>query len=75
MIRALWFAFQIAVVVYAAMWVADRPGSFHIQWLDYEINAHIGVLLGTMLILLLCAMAVYKGVLKICSVYAFEHPD
>lgn len=67
MIRALWFAFQIAVVVYAAMWVADRPGSFHIEWLDYEIDAHIGVLLGTLLIVLLCAMAVYKGVLKIIN--------
>lgn len=67
MIRAFWFAIQIAIVVYAAMWVADRPGTFHIEWLGYEVNAHIGVLLGSLLILLLFTMLVYRVVLKIMS--------
>ena len=70
MIRAFWFAIQIAIVVYAAMWVADRPGTFHIQWLGYEVEAHIGVLLGCLLLLLLFTMVVYRVVLKIISIPA-----
>lgn len=65
MIRALWFAIQIAIVVYAFMWVAERPGTFEMAWMGYEIDAHIGVLFGCILILLLFTMVFYRMALKL----------
>lgn len=45
MIRALWFILQVAVVIAAAIWLADRPGTVSVHWLGYAVEAPFWVAL------------------------------
>ncbi|MFP5511883.1 MAG: heme biosynthesis protein HemY [Alphaproteobacteria bacterium] len=45
MIRALWFLLKVAVVIAAAIWLADRPGTVSVHWLGYAIEAPFWVAL------------------------------
>jgi HemY protein len=50
--RALWFIIKLTVLVGAAVWLANRPGSLSLTWFGYRIDvpplglAMLGVLLG-----------------------------
>ena len=45
MIRALWFLLKVAVVIAAAIWLADRPGTVSVHWLGYAVEAPFWVAL------------------------------
>ena len=45
MLRALFFAVKVGLLVAAAVWIAERPGAVEISWLGYDIHAHVGVFL------------------------------
>ncbi|KAA0573977.1 tetratricopeptide repeat protein [Azospirillum sp. B21] len=45
MIRALWFLLKVAVVIAAAIWLADRPGTVSVHWLGYSVEAPFWVAL------------------------------
>jgi len=53
--RILFYLLQLALLVAAAVWVADRPGEVRIRWLGREITADIGVLLLAVFLLMLLA--------------------
>ena len=59
MLRSLWFITKLALLVAAAVWVADNPGTFTVEWLDYTITAHIGVVLVGLILII--AVASYTG--------------
>lgn len=60
MLRAIWFAIQIGILLYAALWVSQRPGTFDIDWLGYQIHGQIGVFLAGVLLLVLMVLALHK---------------
>lgn len=45
MIRAIWFAVKIAVLTGVAVWVIERPGLVHIEWMDYTVTVALGFFL------------------------------
>ncbi len=50
MIRVLWFAFKLAVLVALAYWLAERPGEVSIDWLGYRIETSVGILLAAIVL-------------------------
>lgn len=56
MLRILWFAIKIGVLVAAAVWVANRPGLISLSWMDYTVEAQawfaLVVAFGAILLLL-----------------------
>jgi HemY protein len=64
MIRALWFAVKVALLVVAAVWVADRPGTIDIHWMEYDVTVQVGFVL-------LCGLAFLVMTLSIHSLLLF----
>jgi len=67
MIKALWFAFKIGVFVALAVWVADRPGSMRLEWVDLQgndiaVTVHIGLFLLFALGFVLLTLFVYQTI-------------
>lgn len=60
MLRALWFAAKLGLIVAAAVWIADRPGSVHVNWLGYDIEAQVGFVLVVLLGILFFALLLYR---------------
>ncbi len=60
MLRALLFFVKLAIVVAAAVWVAERPGAVSLEWLGYRIDTAIGVLLAAVLIVAVAAAILYR---------------
>ena len=57
MIRSFWYFIKIAVVVFVAIWLANRPGAVSLEWLGYRIDTSVGiVLLGAFLFGILTAV-------------------
>jgi HemY protein len=56
----LWFLFKLAVLVAAAVWVADRPGHVSFDWLGWRIDTTVGVLLAGVLLLMAVAAVLYR---------------
>jgi HemY protein len=69
MFRAIWFAVKLGILVAIAVWVANRPGYIEIDWLGYDIRAHIGFVLLVLLIFLLLSLILYRFFL---SLFAFS---
>lgn len=59
MIRALWFAVKVALLVAAAVWVADRPGTIDIHWMEYDITVQVGFALLCLLAFLLLTLSIH----------------
>lgn len=58
MLRALWLAVKIALLVVAAVWIADRPGTVRLEWMEYQIDVQLWfVLLAGLLFVLLLLLA------------------
>ncbi len=45
MLRLISFIVTVAVVVAVAVWLADRPGSVTIEWLDHRVDTSVPILL------------------------------
>ncbi len=43
--RALLFFLKLAVVVAVAVWIAERPGTVTLKWLNWELHSTVGVLI------------------------------
>lgn len=68
MIRMIITLAKIGVVLAAVIWVAERPGTVKIDWLDYTIEFHIGFFLISLFVLLALGIflfAIIKGVFDI----------
>ncbi len=70
MLRALFFAIKVGLFVAVAVWVARRPGTIEINWLDYKITAEIGVVLLIMLVALVFILFLHRLVLAIAGLPA-----
>lgn len=45
MLRLLFLALQIGVLVAVSVWVANHPGFVSISWLGYDVRVHVGLVL------------------------------
>jgi HemY protein len=56
----LWFLFKLAILIAAAIWVADRPGHVSFDWLGWRVDTSVGVLLAALLLLMALAAILYR---------------
>lgn len=62
MIKALWFMLKVAVIVGVVLWVAERPGTVRVEWLDYTFTVHVGLFLLAILALIVSSIFIYRVV-------------
>jgi HemY protein len=58
--RTVWFFVKIAIVVAAAVWLADRPGHISIEWLGYNIDLAVGTALALLVVFILLLYLVWR---------------
>src|SRR3990170_6887831 len=61
MLRALVYFAQLALVVAAAVWLADRPGWVALDWLGYRLEAPVGLLLAAVLLVAAATALGYRA--------------
>jgi HemY protein len=62
MIRFIIFLLATAGLAFAAVWLADRPGTVSIDWLGYHADTSVGVVIGTVLAIV-CAVLILWSLL------------
>ena len=60
MIRALWFFFKLALLVAAAVWLANHPGHVTFNWQGYEITTSVAVLAVGMVGIIILSIVLYS---------------
>jgi len=60
MIRAVWFLLHVVLLVGAGFWLFQHPGTVHVAFQGYDIEAHVGVVFGLLVVSFLILMAFYK---------------
>lgn len=60
MVKALWFLARLGALVAAVVWVANRPGNVHIEWLGYQIDTSVGFLLLCIGLLMFISALLYR---------------
>lgn len=60
MIRALWYMVKVGLLVAAAVWLVDRPGSVDISWMDYTFKIQLGFFLLILVAVILVAIFIYR---------------
>lgn len=63
MIKAIVFLVKVALLVALAVWVADRPGTVAIEWMEYKLTLQMGVFLLLFVLTVLLAIAIF-GIIK-----------
>ncbi|WP_395022088.1 heme biosynthesis protein HemY [Dongia sp.] len=58
--RTVWFFVKIAIVVAAAVWLADRPGHVSIEWLGYNIDLAVGTALALLVVFILVLYLLWR---------------
>ncbi|MBT6829719.1 MAG: heme biosynthesis protein HemY, partial [Rhodospirillaceae bacterium] len=61
MIRSIFFIVIAGAGVLAAVWLAERPGEFAIDWLGWHIAMPVPMLFATIAIIVIAAALVYRG--------------
>jgi len=59
-IRALWFFFKLALLVAAAVWLANHPGHVTFNWQGYEITTSVAVLAVGMVGIIILSIVLYS---------------
>lgn len=60
MLRALWFFFQLAIVVCAAIWIASQQGAVAIEWNDYDVSLNLGIFLLAIVLFTLLVVTLFR---------------
>lgn len=67
MLRAFIFAVKVGLLIFVAMYLANRPGTVRIDWLGYRLESHVGILLLAVLVLVIggaFAYSLWRGMLR-----------
>lgn len=67
MIRAIVFLLKVALLVTLAVWVADRPGTVSIDWMEYTFTVHVGLFLLAALGVMLFGMFAFRVIMDIVN--------
>lgn len=63
MLKALWFAIKVGVLIALAVWVADHPGTVRIEWAEYTFTfKHTGLFIALLLGFVLLTLFVYQTI-------------
>jgi HemY protein len=57
--RTIWFFVRLGLLVWAAIWLANRPGRVSITWLGYNIDLAVGTALAAIVLLILLLYVVW----------------
>lgn len=60
MMRSLWLLFKIGVVIALVIWIAERPGTITIDWLEYKATFHIGLFIIAMLLIVILGIVIFS---------------
>lgn len=60
MIKAIWTLLKISVVVGVCVWIADRPGTIAIDWMDYKFTFHVGFFFLAMLVVVVLGILIFS---------------
>ncbi|HOO81785.1 MAG TPA: heme biosynthesis HemY N-terminal domain-containing protein [Alphaproteobacteria bacterium] len=60
MIKALWFAIKVGVLIALSVWIAERPGSVRIEWMEYTFTIQMGFFLLVALVFVLLTLFIYQ---------------
>jgi len=60
MLRAIWFLLKLALIVAAAVWLAEHPGELHMRWEGYIIDTSVAFLIVVMLVLAVVFALLYR---------------
>ncbi len=60
MIRAILSLIKIGIVVALVVWVAERPGSISIDWMQYKATFHVGFFLLVMLAVVVLGIVIFS---------------
>ena len=63
MLRLISFIVTVAVLVAAAVWLADRPGAVTIEWMDWRVDTSVPILL-LVIIVAVAALMVLRWALR-----------
>jgi HemY protein len=58
--RALLFLVKLVILVGIAVWVAERPGTVTLRWLDWELHSTVGVLIVGVIAAAALAALIYR---------------
>ncbi|MFN4088545.1 MAG: heme biosynthesis protein HemY [Alphaproteobacteria bacterium] len=61
MLRAVIFLIKVAIIVAAAVWLADRPGAVVIEWQGWVIETTVGILLAATVTLALILVLFWEA--------------
>jgi HemY protein len=59
-LRALWFFFQLAIVICAAIWIASQQGAVAVQWNDYDVSINLGIFLLAIVLFTLTVVTLFR---------------
>ncbi len=67
MIKALWFLLKVTALIALVVWLADRPGSMRLDWVDLEgndivVNVQIGLFLAGLFGFVLLSIFIYQTI-------------
>lgn len=68
MIKALWFLIKAGLFIGLAIWIAERPGSVHIEWMSYDLTIKLGFFLLMIAALVIAAMVVHAVISLLLSI-------
>ncbi len=60
MIRSFLLLFKIVILVAIVIWVAERPGTITIDWLQYKATFHVGFFILLMMFLVLIGIVIFS---------------
>jgi len=56
MLKALWFLLKLGLIVGLCIWIAERPGTVSVEWMEYTFHIHMGFFLLSAFLLILFAL-------------------
>jgi uncharacterized membrane-anchored protein len=67
MIKALWFLIKVTALIAIVVWLADRPGTMRLDWIDLQgndiaVNVQIGVFLAALFGFVLLSIFIYQTI-------------
>lgn len=60
MIRAVFFSLQVILLIALGVWMFTQPGWVRLNWMGYDVEAHIGLAFIALVLLVLTLVAVYR---------------
>jgi len=65
MLRLLSYAVVLAALVAGTVWLADRPGLVHVEWLQWQIETSVPVLLAALLVIAIVMVVALRLILAL----------